>query len=260
MQVVFCVIMFIIGAGIGSFLCCQVRRMRLRETKKNKKLGKWSVCLKCGYKLKWYENIPIVSWIGLRGKCKKCKKRIGYLEIFSEVATGIVMALIGSMIDVDKVGLLDWLAFVGLVLCTSSLIFLALYDGMYGELPVGILILAAVLAVVYAVLKVVQGELVPVEAVISAAILGGLYLVLYLISKGKWVGDGDWILAGIIGLAIGQPFFALVALFVSNFSACVIMWPYVHKSKNHKIYFGPFLVFGFILALIISNYVIINLW
>ena len=260
MQVVFCVIMFMIGACIGSFLCCQVRRMRLGETKKNEKLGKWSVCLKCGHKLKWYENIPIVSWVGLRGKCKKCKKRIGYLEIFSEVATGIVMALIGSMIDVDKVGLLDWLAFVGLVLFTSSLIFLAIYDGMYGELPVGILILAAVLAVVYVVLKVVQGELVPVEAVISAAILGGLYLVLYLISKGKWVGDGDWILAGIIGLAIGQPFFALVALFVSNFSACVIMWPYVHKSKNHKIYFGPFLVFGFILALIISNYVIINLW
>ena len=90
-------------------------------------------------------------------------------------------------------------------------------------------------------------------------ILGGVYLLLHLVSKGKWVGDGDWILGAIIAAVLGTPWLALVALFIANFSACLIMYPIVRKQKSHTIYFGPFLVFAFILTFILSNYGIINL-
>ena len=259
MQVMFYILMFIIGACIGSFLCCQTRRLHQKETT-HTKLGPRSVCMHCGHKLTWRENIPIISWLVLKGKCKKCGVRIGYLEIFSEIATGTIMVLIATTINITTADTFDWLIFASLFFLTSTLVLLALYDGAYGELPIAALITATVCSIIYVVLKIMQAELDPVEVIISALILGGLYLALYLFSKGKWVGDGDWILAGIIGLALGQPFFALAALFVSNFSACIIMWPYIKKSKNHKIYFGPFLVFGFIITLVISNYVIINLW
>ena len=204
-----------------------------------------------------YSNHLVVS---SKRECKKCGTRIGYLEIFSEITTGIIMVLIATTIKVTTADTMDWLIFASLFFLTSTLVLLALYDGAYGELPTAALITATVCSIIYVVLKIMQAELDPVEVIISALILGGLYLALYLVSKGKWVGDGDWILADIIGLALGQPFFALAALFVSNFSACIIMWPYIKKSKNHKIYFGPFLVFGFIITLVISNYVIINLW
>lgn len=232
--------------------------MREKEVGR-KKFGPRSICLKCGHKLGWYENIPILSWIMLRGKCRKCKARIGYLEIFSEVATAIIMTLIATTINITEAILIDWLLFGSLFLLISALVFLALYDGMYGELPVAVLIIAAVFALAYSILRIINGEAEIVGTIISAVILGGLYLVLFSGSRGKWVGDGDWILAGIIGLALERPFYALLTLFISNFSACVIMWPYVRKSKNRKIYFGPFLVFGFIVSLMVMNYGIINI-
>jgi prepilin signal peptidase PulO-like enzyme (type II secretory pathway) len=249
------VVMFILGACIGSFLCCEARRLYLKETGYKKKLGPRSVCLHCKRKLKWYENIPIISWLALKGKCKKCGTKIGNMEIFSEVATGIIMALLAATIDIKTADVLSWAAFISLIMLASSLTFLALYDGAHGQLPTRILIFSAVFAVIYVILKTVQGELVPIEFTISALILGGLYLALYIVSKGKWVGDGDWILAGIIGLALGKPFLALIALFISNFSACIVMWPYVHKTKNHKIYFGPFLVFAFIVVLVAAPFI-----
>jgi prepilin signal peptidase PulO-like enzyme (type II secretory pathway) len=258
MQVVFLIMMFVIGACVGSFLCCEARRTREKELGR-KKFGPRSICLKCGHRLSWYENIPILSWIVLRGRCRRCKTRIGYLEIFSEVATAIIMTLIATTIDITNADLIDWLLFGSLFLLTSALVFLALYDGMYGELPVGVLAVAAAFALFYSITRIINGETDVVGAIISAVILGGLYLVLFSGSRGKWVGDGDWILAGIIGFALGQPFFALLTLFISNFSACVIMWPYVRKSKSHKIYFGPFLVFGFIVSLLVLNYGIISI-
>lgn len=251
-------LMFVVGACIGSFLCCETRRIHMKEVD-NIKLGARSVCLKCKHKLSWYENIPIISWVILRGKCRKCGARIGYLEIFSEIATAIIMTLVGTTIDIMNANLFDWLIFASLFLLTGALVLLALYDGAYGELPTVALIVAGIFAIIYVLLNIMQEQLNIVSVVISFVILGGLYLALYLASKGKWVGDGDWILAGIIGLALGQPFYALMALFISNFSACIIMWPFVHKNKNRKIYFGPFLVFGFVVALIMSKYGIISI-
>ena len=92
--IVFLVIMFILGAVFGSFACCQAWRIYYKENKK-KKLGRWSVCLKCGHRLRWYENIPIISWLVLRGKCRKCGEKIGVTEILSEIGLGVVFVLVG---------------------------------------------------------------------------------------------------------------------------------------------------------------------
>ena len=87
----------------------------------------------------------------------------------------------------------------------------------------------------------------------GGAILGGLYLVLYLVSKGKWVGDGDWLLALAIGLVLGSPWLAVVALFLANFSATVIMYPSIKKKDSHRFHFGPFLVFAFVVTFALAN-------
>ena len=86
--------MFILGACFGSFLCCQARRLRLKEGKKpkSKKLPARSICLSCGYQLKWYDNLPIFSWLLLRGKCRKCRQKIGILEVLSEL--GLALAFL----------------------------------------------------------------------------------------------------------------------------------------------------------------------
>lgn len=246
--------MFILGAAIGSFLCCQARRLRLKETKKQK-LGSRSVCLKCKHQLKWYDNIPIISWLILRGKCRKCGKKIGVLELLSELGLAIAFALVSLTFNPVSATPLSIAIFVILLLLTISLGFLAIYDGMCGELPVFALTISGICAIILVTLKgwasfAISGfspELIS-EPVLAALLFGGIYLILYKISKGKWVGDGDWILAGIIGLALGSPWLALVALFLSNLSATLVMYPLVKKRRSHKIYFGPFLVLAFVLV------------
>ena len=253
MKIAFYICLFILGACFGSFLCCQARRLKMRE-QKDKKMSSRSICLHCKRQLKWYDNIPIVSWCVLRGKCRHCHKKIGILEILSELATAIAFVMLGTTINVEYTSWLHWLTFAAVTLFTLSLTFLAIYDGMCGELPTFALIIAIVLAIA-AVTPDLCVKFTPMPFA-SAALFGGIYLVLYLVSKGKWVGDGDWVLSTAIGLVLGHPWLALFALFISNVSACLVMYPIVKNRKNHQIYFGPFLVLAFVVTYTFSDFFI----
>lgn len=266
MTVIFFIILFILGACIGSFLCCQARRLHLKSTKK-KSLGNRSICLNCKYQLKWYDNIPIISWLILKGKCRKCHHKIGFAEILSELGLAISFLLIGVTIIPEAATPLDWAIFVATILLVMVLGFLAIYDGLYGELPCLCLTISIICAIIILCLKEWQilsissfsPELV-YKPLLSVAILGGLYLILYLISKGKWVGDGDWLLGTAIGIALFEPMRALIALFLANLFACLVMAPFVKNNRKLKIHFGPFLVIAFIIVQALPLYDIINLW
>lgn len=277
MQVVFYICVFILGACFGSFLCCQARRLRLKETHK-KPLGRRSVCLSCKHQLAWYENIPIVSWLIQKGKCNKCGKEIGIAEFISELGVALAflavsVAFMNSFVPPSSAfifstnNLFAWSVYILTLLLTLSLSFLAIYDGLYGELPSLCLGISAILAIIILTLKLwaefsVTGFMLrPIlDTLFAIGVLGGVYLILFVISRGKWVGDGDWILGSIIAAVLGTPWYALIALFIANASACAIMYPTVRKSKNHKVFFGPFLVLAFVLTLLIQSYGIINLW
>ena len=255
MQIGFLAVMFILGACIGSFLCCQVRRMHLKG--KKQKFGPRSICLHCKKQLKWYENIPIISWLIQGGKCTKCKAKIGIAEILAEIAVAIAFLCIGTTVDIMSATTLDWITFTATLLLTTVFCFLAIYDGIYGELPLTELVLSIVLAAAVFAAKNWGAFSVSValDALYAVLILGGLYLLLYAISRGKWVGNGDWILGTAIALALGTPWLALVALFVSNITACFVMYPFVREKKKKQIYFGPFLVIAFIIVITFSGFI-----
>ncbi len=263
MKTLFLILMFILGACFGSFLCCSARRLRLKVTKKTQSLGSRSVCLSCKTKLKWFDNIPIISWLFLKGKCRKCGQKIGLLEIISEIGLALAFLALGTTLNLDTATPLEWAIFLTTLLLALVLAFLAIYDGAYGELPTRYLILAIIIALIIAVLKGAQIlletpfslELI-LEPLLSVAILGGLYLLLYLVSKGKWVGDGDWLLGTAIGLALSSAWLALITLFLANVLASLVMLPIIRKSKTKKIYFGPFMVIAFIITLTFSNFFI----
>ena len=265
MQIVFLFFQFIIGACFGSFLCCQARRLRLKELGR-KPLGRRSVCNHCHRQLKWSDNIPIVSWLCLRGRCHKCGKKIGLAELLSELGTAISFLLLSIHIDPVSAAR-DWplilqISTTVLFVLALVLIFLAIYDGLYGELPTIFLVFAIILACVirvFIIVSTVQNSVVFSPEYIwkplaSIAILGGIYLVLYLISRGKWVGDGDWMLGTAIGIALYEPWLALIALFLANFIACIVMYPVAKSKKSHKIHFGPFLVIAFIITISFSKF------
>ena len=87
------VMMFILGAVFGSFACCQAWRWHYQVTKK-KDLGQWSVCMSCKKRIKWYDNIPIFSWLMLRGKCRYCGHKIGVADFLSEISLAVAFLML----------------------------------------------------------------------------------------------------------------------------------------------------------------------
>lgn len=261
MQALFLILLFALGSCLGSYLCCQVRRYHIKSKGKGKKFGSRSVCLDCGYQLKWYDNIPILSWLFLRGECRKCGKKIGLAELLSEFGLGLAFLSLGTTIDPYAASILEWTIFISTLFLTLMLGFLAIYDALYGQLPTTCLTISIICAIITLCLKEwltlsvssFSPEIIlkPLGAV---AILGGLYFVLYIISKGKWVGDGDWLLGTALGLALADPWLALITLFLANVLACLVMTPIVQKHKNKKIHFGPFMVIAFIITLTFADF------
>ncbi len=247
MLVVFSVLL---GAAMGSFACCQAWRIRLKEEEK-KDPGKRSVCIACGHRLKWYENVPIVSWLAQRGKCRKCGAKIGKAEILAEMLGAVSFGLIAwrfvSAVPasvsgvIEFIGELDVARMVAAMVAMVGLILLAVYDGKWGEMPVGMLLYTIIMGVVFAVITIVRGGD-WLSLLGSVGLLAGVYYLLYFFSKEKLVGGGDWMLCLAIGLLLADWRLALLELFFANFLGALVMLP----KKRRKTAFGPFLVVAFV--------------
>lgn len=241
MNIVLLIFAVMVGAAMGSFACCQAWRIRLKEEKK-KDPGKRSVCLSCGKKLKWFENVPIVSWILQRGKCRECGAKIGRAEILAEVLGSVSFGLFAWRFG--ELGEYDWVRaveLVALLLAMVGMMILFVYDGKWGEMPVSILVYTIGMGAVYAVLSLVEGGD-WLSLLGSVALLAGTYYLLYFFSKEKLVGGGDWMLCLAIGLLLADWRLALLELFLANFLGAVVMLP----MRKKKTAFGPFLVVTFV--------------
>ena len=105
----------VLGAVFGSFAVAQVWRLRAKQLQDEKASGEkidaaeWkklrslvsispkndrSHCLNCGYQLKWYDLIPVISWLSLGGKCRKCHSKIGATEFLTEISMFTLFAII----------------------------------------------------------------------------------------------------------------------------------------------------------------------
>ena len=188
----------------------------------------------------------------LGGKCRFCHKKIGIAEILAEVLTGVGFLVLATTVNVETATPLEWARFATVAILATVLFFLAIYDGLYGELPVLILTISVICAIITLIPQMWAGFL--VDPILAGLLYGGIYLLLYIVSRGKWVGDGDFILALTIGLALGSPWLSLVALFVANLSASIVMLPFLKKTKNHQIYFGPFLVWSFVVVYVTADF------
>ena len=252
MNIVFLIWIFLVGAIAGSFLCCRARRLKMADEKKNEKR---SVCLKCGCKIKWYDNLPILSWIFLGGKCRECHAKIGWAEFLSEIGMGLVFLAIGWKFYGDF-----GIMIIGLLLFLV-LGFLAIHDGLYGELPVMWLTISIIFGIIFLILKqwslflsLDWGTL--IDALIGVAILAGTYFLLYILSHEKMVGGGDWMLALSIAFLLGDWRLAIWEMFISNFLGFVLMLPMAVKNKRHKFAFGPFLVVGAAVVIVLDEFLL----
>lgn len=276
----------VLGLCMGSFAGASIWRLRAIQLKEEKSEGQkinkkeyeilesltkssisndYSRCLHCSYRLKWYDMVPIASWISLGGKCRKCRKTIGYMEPVIEVCMAAFFALSYAFWPSEPIPM-DTI--IGIAVFTLWLIagvvlaILFVYDIKWSLLPSQMSLIVIILGLINALTVILQSDekIWAVASVIAATfILSGLYWVLNKVSKGKWIGFGDVELGLGLALLLADWRLALIALFMANLLGCLIVLPplIVGKLKrNSKIPFGPLLIAGFVIAKFAGFYLI----
>lgn len=269
------VLMFMLGAVFGSFACCQAWRWRYHAVKKQD-LGQWSVCMHCKKRIKWYDNIPIFSWLILGGKCRNCKKEIGIADFLSEISLGVAFMMLSwayllpiltqwEILALHPTFLALRLAiFIITLILLVVLMVLAVYDAKWGELPTVLLMLAIIIGAMVCILRLYEVGMLDNgdtnQALLSAGlgvlILSGTCFVIYKASHERLMGGGDWLLALSLALALSDWWLALWTIFLANLLGDVIALPLVMDKtgkKAHVVHFGPFLVAAFVIVLVLGN-------
>jgi prepilin signal peptidase PulO-like enzyme (type II secretory pathway) len=282
-QFIIYVSLILCGLCLGSFAGASMWRLRARQLQQDKaegeefdqaeydklkKLTKKSVskdrsrCLDCNYTLKWYDLVPLVSWLSLKGKCRKCHKPIGRLEPLIEL--GLALFFVASY-AFWPYSLNSGLEITRLVLWLLSGVGLAIlfaYDAKWFILPNPINYTVIVIGFLNAaIVMLLSSDKVAtlISIVVAALILSGLYLALNLFSRGKWVGFGDVKLGLGLALLLADWRLAFLSLFAANFIGCLVVLPSVIAGKlkrDSRVPFGPLLIIGFAIAGLFGAYLV----
>jgi len=241
---------FIFGAFWGSFLNAVVYRIK---EKKGFIVGR-SVCPHCHHKLGFFDLIPILSFILLKGRCRYCQKKISFQYPLVETATGIIFLLI-----FNQFLFFSFKTFY-LFLISSFLIVIFVYDLKHYLIPDKVIYPAIIVVFLYRLFESLSFSYWPLTIshlknlrapLLSGLLAGGFFLLIWFVSRGKWMGFGDVNLAFFMGLFLGFPS-VLVALFSAFFIGAIIglgLIAFGKKNLKSQIPFGPFLVTGTFLAL-----------
>jgi prepilin signal peptidase PulO-like enzyme (type II secretory pathway) len=263
-----------LGTMLGSFVGAQVWRLRARQLIEDEKDGEphdarqltqirgldrsaktdRSECLHCHRQLAWYDLIPLVSWIALRGKCRYCRKPIGYMEPLLELglAATFITSYLAWPLPLDQTAnLINFVLW--LIGCTLMALLFA-YDARWYLLPFSINVTLIGVSVIFAATTYFNAGTFSLEQLwsllLATVIMSGLYFIFSLLG---YVGLGDSILGFGLALFLGRWEYAFLALFIANLLGCFLLIPIALKGKmrrNLHIPFGPFLILGTIITML----------
>jgi len=233
---------FLIGLSIGSFFNVIIFRFGTE----NSAIEGRSKCLNCNSIIKWFDLIPIFSYFVLRGRCRKCKVKISPLYPVVELTTA--SALLLFFLNTSSVSYSTAInAFIILIL--TLIIFI---DIRYLIISDKILVLLAVAAIG---LKLLADNADFYWLLISAFGLTSFFAILYIISKGRWIGLGDIKLIFFIGFLLGYPmgYLAVVtAVWLGAIFSIMLLLANKATAKT-EIPFGSFLSTATIIFIIFNN-------
>lgn len=247
MEILVNILVFILGLCMGSFVNMLVYRTAVRyklKVSKVDKVGKSrSFCDFCGRQLKWYENIPVVSWLVLKGKTKCCRKKLPVLYPIVEIGVGIILVIFNLKYPWWQVDVGYWV--LGTLILTL-MVFLVIFDYKYMILPD----FAVIILIVLALLNLVFYQDNLINHLISSVLATGFLVFLNLITRGKGMGWGDIKLAVFMGLWLGYPKIVIAMYLAFIIGALISLMLIIKKraTKKSLIAFGPFLLLGVLIA------------
>lgn len=234
---------FLFGLIIGSFLNALIWRLHTGE-------GMWSRshCPRCHGQIAWYDNIPLLSFLILGGRCRHCHQRISWQYPAVEFSTGVLFALAfwktaGIYLTTDPQFLFVFRDFF--LISVMTVIFI--YDLRW------YLILDRVTVPAFMILLGLNLYLgLNWQNLLLSVIIGGsFFLIQFVVSDGKWIGGGDIRLGALMGASLGYPG-VLTALFIAYILGSVVGLSMIALGKKQwgsKVPFGTFLAMATIIAL-----------
>lgn len=231
--IVLYITIFLFGIVIGSFLNVCIYRI----PKKEDIVKISSHCMSCNYQLKWYDLVPLFSYIFLGGRCRKCKTKLSVQYPLIEGLNGILYVLIVAVNGLSIESLLYCFMF-------SALITLSVIDFRTYEIPLGINLFILALGLIRVVLDYKNF----LNYLIGFLCVSGFLYLLFIITKGRGIGGGDIKLMAVSGLMIGWKC-NILALALGCIIGSVIHLIRMKISKeDHVLALGPYLSVGIIIA------------
>ncbi len=224
-------LIFVIGTLFGSFFLLLGTRLPIKE----RVIFDRSKCDYCEYVLKWYNLIPIISYVIQRGKCSNCNKRLGIEYLLSEIFTGVGFSLLYYYFGFGYI-------FFGGIIIYSLLIIIIVSDLKYFIILDSPLVIASILFIINHIVYIRSFNSLMINIVSGVS----MFLLMYGIKimgdkmfKRESLGGGDIKLSFVIGLILGFRL-GLVSLVLSSFLALPASTLSIF-NKNKEVPFGPFL-------------------
>lgn len=249
------ILIFLFGLSLGSFANCLIWRLFQEE----KILGR-SYCPQCRHKIAWYDNIPLLSYLILGGKCRHCRQVISIQYPVIELSVASLFTLIWwQQFDFTILPNLVfweiissnffWFHLSYLLLAVWSLIIIFVFDLRY-YLVSTLFVWPA--TVFFVIINILIG--VPWPQLLAGMAVGALFfLVQYILTKGKGLGEGDVYLGVFLGSIFSFSFSLLAAIFIAYIIGSlfgVILIIINRKTWSSKLPLGVFLSLGAIITLV----------
>ena len=241
------VVMFyarVMGLCVGSFLNVVIYRLPLGQSL----VSPGSRCTTCGYQLRWYDNVPVLSWAFLGGRCRQCRAPISAQYPIVEIITALLFVLV------------VWLTPVGPLL-VSRLILVAILVALFGIdlehqiLPNAITLPGIVIGLMFSFIAPPGWQDALIGAALGAGVLYGIAGAYYLVRREEGLGMGDVKMLAMIGAFLGWKA-VLVTLVLSSFSGAAIGMALIAAQRGGMklaLPFGTFLAVGALAAMLVGD-------
>lgn len=223
------IVAFLYGIVIGSFLNVCIYRIPRGESVAKEH----SHCMSCGYQIRWYDLIPIFSWMFLQGRCRKCRSKISIQYPVVELLNGVLYVIIFLVNGYHlESGIYCLMA--------SALLVLSVIDGRTYEIPLGINIFLLVIGVVHCMIDWEKWLYYVAGFFTVSAVLE----LILLLSKGKAIGGGDVKLMAAAGLMLGwdKILFAFVLACIAG--SAIHLFRMKVSGADRVLAMGPYLSAG----------------
>jgi leader peptidase (prepilin peptidase) / N-methyltransferase len=222
------------GLALGSFLNVVAARVPLHRSV----VWPGSACMSCGAEIAWYDNVPLLSWVLLRGRCRACGDRIPIRYPLVELATALLLA--GCVLRFG----VSWRAAVAALFC-AALVAITATDLEHRIIPNRIVVPAA------AIVLVAQTAIDPSVEWVAAALGASFFLFVFALAWPGGMGMGDVKLALLMGAALGRtvPVAMMIGVVAALVPSVVLLVRHGSGARKMAIPFGPFLALGSVVAL-----------